>query len=86
MTVTFSPGDVVSLQSGGAAMTLVQIMGNDADCVWMTKLGQLRRTTLPTKCLRAGTDEYDGVGTLIIEGMTHSRDEIDRLYGDAGNA
>ena len=32
--MTFKPGDVVMLKSGGERMTLIKVEGEDAVCIW----------------------------------------------------
>lgn len=39
---TFHPGDVVTLKSGGAVMTIAAVSGDYAECVWTEKNRPLR--------------------------------------------
>jgi uncharacterized protein YodC (DUF2158 family) len=71
-------GEIVSLKSGGVAMTLESLTDADGSCVWMDR-GKVRRDTFPLLCLRRGTDEHDNIGTLIISGITHSQAEVDAM-------
>lgn len=44
-------GDVVSLKSGGAQMSVEDVAGTKASCVWMTA-GQVDRDSFPVAVLR----------------------------------
>ena len=45
------PGDVVMLKSGGHPLSVVEVNGNTAACVWMGNEGDLFRETLPLAVL-----------------------------------
>ena len=56
------------------------------DCVWADRQGRVRRDNFPVAVLSRSHVEFDGIGDLVIEGVTHTKREIDAMYGDAGNA
>lgn len=64
--MTFSPGDIVTLKSGGQALTIAAIDGEDATCIWLGEEGDLFRESLPVIVLQAidledeEDDEEDG--------------------------
>ena len=74
----FSMGSSVTLKSGGLAMTVVSIDGDNATCVWLDKTGRDRSRDLPMCCLM-----HDGGGAfnLIIEGFNATAEEVDQLTG-----
>ncbi|MBT9288953.1 YodC family protein [Prosthecodimorpha staleyi] len=44
----FSPGDVVSLRSGGPAMTVTKVTATEITCLWFAETDQTLRTgTVP---------------------------------------
>lgn len=51
--MTFSPGDIVTLKSGGQALTIAAIDGEDATCIWLGEEGDLFREALPVIVLQA---------------------------------
>ena len=51
------PGDVVILKSGGHPMSVVEVNGNTAACVWMGNEGDLFRETLPLVVLELAEAE-----------------------------
>ncbi|WP_291850661.1 DUF2158 domain-containing protein [Bradyrhizobium sp.] len=54
------PGDVVILKSGGHPLSVVEVNGGNAACVWMGNEGDLFRETLPLAVLElAETDTSD---------------------------
>jgi uncharacterized protein YodC (DUF2158 family) len=57
-------GDVVILKSGGLPVTVADITGDSAECVWMGGDGDLFRETLPLAVLEPAEiddsdEEYD---------------------------
>lgn len=44
-------GDIVMLKSGGQPMTVAEVKGDDALCLWMGVEGDLFRETLPLAVL-----------------------------------
>ena len=52
-------GDVVILKSGGQPLTIVDVKGDEAVCVWMGPEGDLHRDTLPLVVLARLEEEKD---------------------------
>ena len=60
--MTFEPGEVVALKSGGQPMTVVSADDEHIDCVWIGEQGQLFRESIPAAALvalAADDDEAD---------------------------
>jgi uncharacterized protein YodC (DUF2158 family) len=51
--MTFQPGDVVTLKSGGQAMTVAEATETGIECIWIGEEGELFRETLPAAVLHA---------------------------------
>jgi uncharacterized protein YodC (DUF2158 family) len=49
--MTFAPGDIVALKSGGHSMTIVSIDADDVDCLWLGDTGELFRQSIPAIAL-----------------------------------
>ena len=49
--MTFKPGDVVLLRSGGPSMTIVAVDEDEIKCVWIGEEGELFRESLPPVAL-----------------------------------
>ena len=49
--MTFVAGDIVALKSGGQAMTIAEIHGDNAVCLWVGEEGDFFRETIPTIAL-----------------------------------
>jgi uncharacterized protein YodC (DUF2158 family) len=49
--MTFAPGDIVALKSGGHTMTVVSADENDIDCLWLGDAGELFRQSIPAVAL-----------------------------------
>jgi len=49
--MTFEPGNVVTLKSGGPALTVVSIDADGVRCVWIGEEGDLFSATLPAVAL-----------------------------------
>jgi uncharacterized protein YodC (DUF2158 family) len=49
--MTFAPGDVVALKSGGHSMTVVSVDQENIDCLWVGDAGELFRQALPAIAL-----------------------------------
>ena len=81
----FSVGTVVQLKSGGIAMTVEVASSGKVGCIWSDKTGRLRRETLPAETLQL-FDQYRDVPMLVIEGLTHSSDEVAEILKGQGNA
>ena len=57
--MTFQPGDVVVLKSGGQFMTVAEVAEQGVECIWVGEEGELFRETLPPAVLKAteGTED-----------------------------
>jgi uncharacterized protein YodC (DUF2158 family) len=56
----FIPGSVVTLNSGGQHMTVVESEENEVVCMWMSEAGTLFREAIPVAALKlAGSDEAE---------------------------
>jgi uncharacterized protein YodC (DUF2158 family) len=49
--MTFAPGDIVALKSGGHSMTVISVEENDIDCLWLGDAGELFRQSIPAVAL-----------------------------------
>jgi uncharacterized protein YodC (DUF2158 family) len=54
-SMTFQPGDVVFLKSGGQSMTVAAITGENVECIWLGEEGDLFRQAMPAVALTAAT-------------------------------
>jgi uncharacterized protein YodC (DUF2158 family) len=62
-TMTFQPGDVVFLKSGGQSMTVAAVSGENVECIWLGEEGDLFRQAIPAVVLTSAedvTDDEDG--------------------------
>jgi hypothetical protein len=51
--MTFEPGQVVALKSGSQPMTVVSVMEDHIDCVWIGEEGDFFRQVIPAVALAA---------------------------------
>jgi uncharacterized protein YodC (DUF2158 family) len=65
--MTFTPGDIVTLKSGGQALTVTAVSDDEATCIWLGEEGDLFRESIPVVALQAidleedeGEDDEDG--------------------------
>ncbi len=58
--MTFKPGDVVMLKSGGQAMTVASVDDEEIGCVWVGEEGDLFREALPAVTLEVAHLEGEG--------------------------
>jgi uncharacterized protein YodC (DUF2158 family) len=71
--MSFQPGDVVSLKSGGPYMTVSVVSDDGIECVWIGEEGDFFRETLPLAVLKvADNDEY---GSESEDGEAESDDD-----------
>jgi uncharacterized protein YodC (DUF2158 family) len=49
--MTFAPGDIVALKSGGLSMTVVSVDADEIDCLWLGDTGELFRQLIPAVAL-----------------------------------
>jgi uncharacterized protein YodC (DUF2158 family) len=72
--MTFAPGQVVTLKSSSQPMTVVSVVEEDIDCVWIGDEGEFFRETIPAVALTAvASDEED----LEDEADADSEDETE---------
>jgi uncharacterized protein YodC (DUF2158 family) len=63
--VTFEPGDVVELKSGGPAMTVIGVKEDGVQCLWYAEAAdEVKTTVVPAICIEKaspweGEDEDD---------------------------
>lgn len=53
------PGDIVMLKSGGPALTVAEVDGEAAECIWIGEEGDLYRETLPLVVLESAVLSED---------------------------
>jgi uncharacterized protein YodC (DUF2158 family) len=54
--VTFEPGDVVELKSGGPAMTVIGLKEDGVHCLWYAEsTDEVKTAVVPTICLEKAT-------------------------------
>lgn len=51
--MTFRAGDIVTLKSGGQALTIASVDAEDANCIWLGEEGDLFRERIPLIALEA---------------------------------
>lgn len=58
----FEPGRVVTLKSGGPPLTVVEVEGDEARCIWFTHADdRLQEARIPIACLEAlGEEDMEG--------------------------
>ena len=56
----FKPGDIVTLKSGGQALTVASVDKTEVECVWLGEEGDLFRETLPAIVLMPLVLDEDG--------------------------
>ena len=49
--MTFAPGNIVALKSGGHSMTVVSVDADEVDCLWLSDAGELFRQLIPAVAL-----------------------------------
>jgi uncharacterized protein YodC (DUF2158 family) len=49
--MTFAPGNIVALKSGGHSMTVVSVDADEVDCLWLSDAGDLFRQLIPAVAL-----------------------------------
>ena len=57
--MTFEPGEIVTLKSGGQPMTVVSVSENDVDCVWIGEEGEFFHHSIPAVALVAVASDED---------------------------
>ncbi len=54
--MSFQPGDVVFLKSGGQSMTVAAITDENVECIWLGEEGDLFRQSIPAVALTSAGD------------------------------
>ena len=76
--MTFEPGDVVALKSGGQPMTVAKVADEGIECIWIGEEGELFRETLPAiVLLTAEMYEVDEEDEDDAEGDKAQADDAD---------
>jgi uncharacterized protein YodC (DUF2158 family) len=57
--MTFEPGEVVALKSGGQPMTVVLVSESDIDCIWIGEEGEFFHHSIPAVALTSVASEED---------------------------
>ncbi len=57
--MTFQPGDVVFLKSGGQSMTVAATSDESVECIWLGEEGDLFRQAIPSVALTSAEDVAD---------------------------
>jgi uncharacterized protein YodC (DUF2158 family) len=57
--MTFQPGDVVFLKSGGQSMTVAAVGDEGVECIWLGEEGDLFRQSIPSIALTAASEVSD---------------------------
>lgn len=59
--VTFEPGDVVALKSGGPAMTVIGLKEDGVQCLWYAETSdEVKTTVVPAICVeKASAFDFD---------------------------
>jgi len=76
--MTFEPGEVVMLKSGGRPMTVVSADEEHIDCLWIGEQGQLFRESIPAAALIAiAAEDDDAEDEADEDDETDEEDESD---------
>ncbi len=72
----FTPGDITALRSGGPLVTVSEVRGDRALCIWFSSDEQLSTAEIPLVCLEpAGSVDYED-----------ENEDFDMDYGDDEDA
>jgi uncharacterized protein YodC (DUF2158 family) len=55
--MTFQPGDIVALKSGGQYMTVSGVSDEGVECIWIGEEGDFFRETVPAAVLKTADTE-----------------------------
>ena len=73
--MSFQPGDIVSLKSGGQFMTVSVVSDDGIECVWIGEEGDFFRETLPLAVLKAADSDEDESVNEDDEAESEDEDE-----------
>lgn len=75
--MSFKPGDVVILKSGGQALTVAEVDADKIGCLWMGEEGDLFHETLPAIVLEMAIIEPSDEDEDEDHAAEHDEDEED---------
>jgi len=75
--MTFAPGDIVALKSGGHSMTVVSAEDNDIECLWLGDAGELFRQSIPAVALTMLESEAEDAAEEDAEHEDEDEDDED---------
>jgi len=84
--MSFEPGEVVMLKSGGQPMTVVASDDEHIDCIWLGEEGNLFRESIPAAALIAVPPGDDEVEDEDEDDEEESDDEDDEDEADDEDA
>lgn len=73
--MTFRAGDIVTLKSGGQALTIASVDAEDANCIWLGEEGDLFRERIPLIALEPVELEEEEDGEDEEASADESEDE-----------
>ena len=73
--MTFQPGDIVSLKSGGQFMTVAGVSDDGIECIWIGEEGDFFRETVPLAVLKAAEADDDDDDSEEAEGDEDEEEE-----------
>jgi hypothetical protein len=76
------PGDIVLLKSGGQPLTVAEVTGDSAVCLWLGEEGDLFRETLPLVVLERAIIEDEDEEDADDENGDDDEDEDDEDEDD----
>ncbi len=65
-------GDLVVLRSGGPVLTIANVAGGHAHCIWFTADDALQRAEIPLSCLDPADD-----ADAIIDNIAYMEEDFD---------
>jgi uncharacterized protein YodC (DUF2158 family) len=79
--MAFEPGNVVTLKSGGHSMTVVSVVDEDVDCLWVSDDGELFRQSIPAVALIA-VEIFGSADTEHAEEQADDDEEDDNEHDE----
>jgi uncharacterized protein YodC (DUF2158 family) len=81
-TMTFAPGDIVALKSGGHSMTVASVDADEVDCLWLGDAGELFRQLIPAVALTVIESESEAEDADDDEDEKDEDDDDERREDD----